>query len=78
MNKSLLILKREYLTRVRKKSFVILTLLVPFLFAAFTILPAWLAMQDDTEERSIAVLRRNRDLFGKIRKFGIHKIPLHP
>ncbi len=55
MNKSLLILKREYLTRVRKKSFVILTLLVPFLFAAFTILPAWLAMQDDTEERSIAV-----------------------
>ena len=55
MNKSLLILKREYVTRVRKKSFVILTLLVPFLFAAFTILPAWLAMQDDTEDRTIAV-----------------------
>jgi ABC-2 type transport system permease protein len=55
MNKSIIILKREYLTRVRKKSFVILTLLVPFLFAALTILPAWLAMQDDTEQRSIAV-----------------------
>ncbi len=55
MNKSLIILKREYLTRVRKKSFVIMTLLVPFLFAAFTILPAWLAMQDDTEKRTIAV-----------------------
>lgn len=55
MNKSIVILKREYLTRVRKKSFVILTLLVPFLFAAFTILPAWLAMQDDTERRTIAV-----------------------
>lgn len=55
MNKSIIILKREYLTRVRKKSFVILTLLVPFLFAAFTILPAWLAMQDDTEQRTIAV-----------------------
>lgn len=55
MNKSIIILKREYLTRVRKKSFVILTLLVPFLFAAFTILPAWLAMQDDTEKRTIAI-----------------------
>ncbi|WP_159519082.1 ABC transporter permease [Sunxiuqinia indica] len=55
MNKSLLILKREYLTRVRKKSFIILTLLVPFIFAGFTILPAWLAMQNDEEERTIGV-----------------------
>ena len=55
MNKSILILKREYLTRVRKKSFIILTLLVPFIFAAFTILPAWLAMQDDEEQRTIGV-----------------------
>jgi ABC-2 type transport system permease protein len=55
MNKALLILKREYLTRVRKKSFIIMTLLVPFIFAAMTILPAWLAMQDDHEERTIAV-----------------------
>ena len=55
MNKALLVLKREYLTRVRKKSFIIMTLLVPFLFGAFTILPAWLAMQDDKEERTIAV-----------------------
>ncbi len=55
MNKSVIILKREYLTRVRKKSFILLTLLVPFLFAAITILPAWLAMQDDTEKRTIAV-----------------------
>jgi ABC-2 type transport system permease protein len=55
MHKSFLILKREYITRVRKKSFIILTLLVPFLFAGFTILPAWLAMQDDEEERTIGV-----------------------
>lgn len=55
MNKSVIILKREYLTRVRKKSFILLTLLVPFLFGAITILPAWLAMQDDTEKRTIAV-----------------------
>lgn len=55
MNKSLLILKREYLTRVRKKSFIIMTLLVPFMMAAITILPAYLASMDDTEHRTIAV-----------------------
>lgn len=55
MSKSVLILKREYLTRVKKKSFIIMTLLVPFMMAAFTILPTYLAMMDDTETRTIAV-----------------------
>ncbi len=55
MNKAFLILKREYTTRVRKKSLIIMTLLVQFLFGAITVLPAWLAMQDDKEERVIAV-----------------------
>ncbi len=55
MNKSLLILKREYLTRVKKKSFIIMTLLVPVMMAAITILPAYLATMDDNEERTIAV-----------------------
>lgn len=66
MNKSFLILKREYLTRVRKKSFIILTLLVPFLFAGFTILPAWLAMQDDHEERTIGVYDATNIFLGRI------------
>ncbi|MDP2336129.1 MAG: ABC transporter permease [Bacteroidota bacterium] len=55
MNKSILILKREYLTRVKKKSFIIMTLLVPLFMAALTILPTYLAMMDDKEERIIAV-----------------------
>lgn len=55
MNKSLLILKREYLTRVKKKSFIIMTLLVPVMMAALAILPTYLAMMDDKEERTIAV-----------------------
>ncbi|HET6559889.1 MAG TPA: ABC transporter permease, partial [Prolixibacteraceae bacterium] len=55
MNKSLLILKREYFSRVKKKSFIIMTLLVPLMMAAFTILPAYLASIDDTEQRIIAV-----------------------
>lgn len=55
MSKSVLILKREYLTRVKKKSFIVMTLLVPVMMAAFTILPTYLAMMDDTESRTIAV-----------------------
>src|SRR5665647_1945295 len=55
MNKSFLILKREYLTRVKKKSFIIMTMLVPLMMAALTILPAYLATMDDKEERTIAV-----------------------
>ncbi|HEY3370967.1 MAG TPA: ABC transporter permease [Prolixibacteraceae bacterium] len=55
MNKSFLILKREYLTRVKKKSFIIMTLLIPLIMAAFTILPAYLASMDDKEQRTIAV-----------------------
>ncbi len=66
MNKALLILKREYLTRVRKKSFLVMTLLVPVLFGAFTILPAWLAMQDDKEDRTIAVYDASALFLGRL------------
>jgi ABC-2 type transport system permease protein len=56
MKKILLIIQREYLTRVRKKSFVIMTILGPVLFAAFMVIPAWLATMEDTEVRTIAVV----------------------
>ena len=43
MHKIMLIIVREYLTRVRKKSFIIMTILGPLLFAAFLVVPIWLA-----------------------------------
>lgn len=46
MNKVKLIIKREYLTRVRKKSFVIMTFLGPILMAALLIIPAWMGMKN--------------------------------
>ncbi len=50
MSKIWLIIQREYLTRVRKKSFIVMTLLTPVLLAAFMIVPAWLAtMSSDAE-----------------------------
>lgn len=55
MKKIGLIIKREFSTRVRKKSFIILTLLGPILMAAVMFLPAYLASLP-TDDRVITVL----------------------
>lgn len=46
MKKVLLILKREYSHRVKKKSFLIMTLLGPLLFGIMLILPVWLSLRN--------------------------------
>ena len=56
MNKIGLIIKREYLTRVRKRSFIVMTILGPILFAALMIVPTYLALKEDTQEKVIAVI----------------------
>lgn len=43
MNKTLLIIQREFLSRVRKKSFLIMTLLGPILFGGLMVAPALVA-----------------------------------
>lgn len=45
MHKVLLIIRREYLVRVRTKAFVIFTILMPLLVAAVVVLPSKLMMQ---------------------------------
>ncbi|MCF6365775.1 MAG: ABC transporter permease [Bacteroidales bacterium] len=55
MNKIPLIIKREYLTRVKKKSFIIMTIVGPILMAALFIAPVWLGMMDDNEKKTISV-----------------------
>jgi ABC-2 type transport system permease protein len=55
MEKILLIIQREYLTRVRKKSFIVMTILGPVLMAAFVILPVYLA-ENSTSLEKVAVL----------------------
>lgn len=50
-----LIIRREFSTRVRKKTFIILTILGPILMAALFVLPAYLATLPG-EERTISVL----------------------
>jgi ABC-2 type transport system permease protein len=48
MGKIGLIIKREYLTRVRKRSFIIMTFLGPILMAAIGIVPVWLASVNES------------------------------
>lgn len=55
MEKILLIIKREYLLRVRKKSFVIMTLLAPLLFMLLTIIPV-LLIENGIEDKRVAVI----------------------
>lgn len=55
MHKIALIIRREYTTRVQKKSFIILTLLMPIMMSALMILPAYFATMDDEKTRTIAV-----------------------
>lgn len=55
MNKILIIIKREYLTRVKKKSFIIMTILGPILMASIWIVPIYLTTVSD-EEHTIQVL----------------------
>ena len=54
MNKIFLIIKREYLVRVKKKSFIIMTILAPLLMAALIVAPVFLADQGQ-EKRLIAI-----------------------
>ena len=56
MNKIGLIIKREYMTRVRKRSFLILTFLGPILMAAIYIIPIMLALNASNENMRIAVV----------------------
>ncbi len=48
MNKTFTIIKREYLSRVRKKSFIVMTILGPLLMAALLIVPVFIARMSDS------------------------------
>jgi ABC-2 type transport system permease protein len=49
MSKITTILKREYLTRVRKKSFIVMTILGPILLASIMIIPIYLSQVSDKQ-----------------------------
>lgn len=65
MNKIKLIIIREYITRVKKKSFIIMTLLAPILFGGVMIVPAWLASRGG-EQKVVEVIDKSGFLVNKL------------
>ena len=55
MNKLFLIIKREYLSRVRKKSFIIMTLITPLFMIGVFIVPILLASSSENKT-TIAII----------------------
>jgi ABC-2 type transport system permease protein len=68
MNKISIIIKREYLTRVRKKSFIIMTILAPVLMAALIVVPTLVMMNQDQDYKKIAVIEEGSSLFRDVIK----------
>jgi len=68
MNKISVIIKREYITRVRKKSFIIMTILAPLLMAAIITVPTIIMMNQGGDYKKIAVIEDNSDLFKNVIK----------
>ena len=50
------VISKEYLTRVKKKSFLVTTFLVPVLFAAMCCIPALIMLFNKDEVKSIALV----------------------
>src|SRR5690606_8974566 len=66
MHKILLVIKREYLARVKKKSFLLATLITPMIFPAIMGIFLWIAFADNESEdrlRIIEVVDENNNFF---------------
>ncbi len=61
--KTSIILQREYSSRVKKKSFIIMTLLAPLLMAGFIIGYSYLIMAEETEDRKIGIIDDSNVMF---------------
>ncbi len=73
MGKIGLIVSREYLIRVRKPSFIVMTILGPILMAAMFIVPVYLAMTDEGSQKTVAVIDDSGLFWGKFKTDESHK-----
>ena len=78
MHKIALIIRREYTTRVQKKSFIIMTLLIPILMSALMILPTYFMSMDDEKSRTIAVYDGSAVLLGRLESTEFTKFKFIP
>tara|TARA_Y100000385_G_scaffold983_1_gene1062 strand:+ start:6135 stop:7394 length:1260 start_codon:yes stop_codon:yes gene_type:complete len=82
MDKIWIIIKREYSVRVRKKSFIIMTLITPILLGLLIFAPAYLSSVsselEESEQKNIAIVENDDFYFSKLIKsdqFRFIKIP---
>ncbi|WP_158605950.1 ABC transporter permease [Taibaiella sp. KBW10] len=61
-----IIIKREYLTRVKKRSFIITTLLLPLLFIAFSALTTYLTMKS-SKVKTVTILDESQYFINHIK-----------
>src|SRR6266513_4133783 len=61
MNKIWLVIKREYLTRVRNKTFILSTILLPLFFIGFIAASAYFSIK--SEERQKIAVEDNNGIF---------------
>jgi ABC-2 type transport system permease protein len=68
MNKIGLVIQREYMTRVKKKSFLITTILVPIIIIGFYAAIIAISISGSSESSKIAVIDEGNLLNGKVEK----------
>jgi ABC-2 type transport system permease protein len=80
------ILRREYISRVKTKGFILGTILIPVFMVAVTVLPALLTLLKTEDQRRIAVLDMSGEVYDSLtgllddsteagkRKFDLHRI----
>lgn len=67
MSKIWIIIQREFMTRVKKKSFILLTILMPFIFAALIIVPLMLATIEGDEQKTVMVVDKTGRYVGSLK-----------
>ena len=67
MNKIWIIIQREFMTRVKKKSFILLTILMPFIFAALIMVPLMLATIEGDEQKKVMVIDKTGRYVGSLK-----------
>ena len=82
MDKIWIIIKREYSVRVRKKSFIIMTLITPILIGLLIFAPAYLSSVsselEESEQKNISVVENDEFYFSRLTnsdQFRFTKIP---
>lgn len=68
MNKILIIIEREFLKRIQKKSFIVLTIVSPLIMAALIFVPLWLSSIENDEQQHVAVIDPSGQYFKALKE----------